>query len=435
MKKSLLFLFACLTCGVSFAQPPAKLSRQQAVADIDTMVYYITAVHPDPFTVTPESEFRAGIEWVKSSLPDSIYNMELYLKLAPIVASLGDGHTSLSAERSVLRQWVDGRRFPLPLEVDYLTLDMTSGGRRVKSINGIPARMIVNNVIAAQSGESMAFRSYLPSVSGGWPSWVSIFYPADKYVVKFDKGKKVEAAAWTWEEAISHSSGSRDNSDYSYRIVEDKSTAILEFNSFNGRDAFRPLLSSMFGEIRDKGVKNLIIDLRANGGGDSALGDELFQYVSPVPFAQFGPTKVRISEPLRKLHPEYEMTEKDTIVVVNEYSELIPLRENPLRFHGNIYLLTSHDTFSSASAFAWAFQYFDMGTIVGSDTGGYINTFGDLRTFPLPFSHMRLRVSWKEFYGYGATEADRRPVHPDIEVPPAEALDYVLEKLIPAGGN
>ena len=37
---------------------------------------------------------------------------------------------------------------------------------------------------------------------------------------------------------------------------------------------------SMFVTLREKGIKNLIIDLRNNGGGNSMVGDVLFRTFS-----------------------------------------------------------------------------------------------------------------------------------------------------------
>lgn len=402
------------------------------MADVDSLVKWITAVHPDPFTVVPGPDFRARIDELKRSLPDSVSGLAFYLQLSPIVASLGDGHTSLSSN-GFLRQSGDSY-FPLELSVDPQTLRMTSGGRGVAQIGGVAAREIVRAVLATQSGESEAFRVVRAGYQSGWPVWVSVLHPAEMYTVRFDDGETVHAAGTTRDKVVAREPGSEQKPDYTYRVVEEKNAAVLEFNSFNNADAFRPFLDSMFTDIQHRGVDKLIIDLRANGGGDSGLGDELFQYISPVPFRQFGRATLRYSDPLRRFYSQWELSPQDTVIVYPQTDdELLALRENPLRFAGGdkkVYVLTSPITFSSAANFSWVFQYFDMGTIVGQETGGYIVCFGDVISLSLPHSRMRLGISWKEFYGYGATEADRRPVRPDIEIPAAEALDYVLEKLI-----
>ena len=101
-----------------------------------------------------------------------------------------------------------------------------------------------------------------------------------------------------------------------------------------------------------------------------------------------------------------------------------------MRYKGNIYLLTSTYTFSSASDFAWCFKYFNMGRLVGEETGGYIVCFGDIIYTSLPVSKLQLTISHKEFYGYGATESESHGVIPDYKVNAEDALDYTIEKLI-----
>lgn len=439
MKRIILcVLAACYVAGM-WAQVPAKLSRQQAIADIDSMAYYIITIHPDPFTVTSESDFCTRIEGAKSSLPDSIKTLDLWLHLAPIVAALGDGHTSLFLNERIVRQVDEGRYFPLPLTVDPYTFEMASEGRLVKSINGIPARKIVDKVVAMHSGESTEYRAFRV---GSWPLMVSLICQTGNYVVEFDDGENLEVAGVSYEKNRALMPKPAQKSKFSYHIREDKSVAVMEFNAFD-EEGFAPFVEKMFSEIKDKKIENLIIDIRANGGGVSRVGDELFQYISPVPFQQFGKTTTRISEPLRKIlfsgkEPRFlEVMEADfgeaiyrDTVIMKPGHDLIPLRENPLRFSGNVYVLTSIQTFSSATDFAWAFQYFEMGTIVGQAGGGYAVCFGDQIGGMLPHSRMFTGVSFQDFYGYGATKADRRPVYPDIEVPSVGALDYVLEKLI-----
>ena len=58
---------------------------------------------------------------------------------------------------------------------------------------------------------------------------------------------------------------------------------------------------SMFTFLREKGIKNLIIDLRNNGGGDSQVGDVLFRYISHQPFKQMGKTLVRVTPTTQRL--------------------------------------------------------------------------------------------------------------------------------------
>jgi C-terminal processing protease CtpA/Prc len=106
---------------------------------------------------------------------------------------------------------------------------------------------------------------------------------------------------------------------------------------------------------------------------------------------------------------------------------LIPLRENPLRYSGNTYLLTGNFTFSSASSLAWAFQYFKMGKIIGEETGGLIVSYGNVFDAILPNTGLPYGISKWKVYGYGASEDQKHGVIPDIIVPAEKAMDTAIE--------
>ncbi len=74
------------------------------------------------------------------------------------------------------------------------------------------------------------------------------------------------------------------------------------------------------------------------------------------------------------------------------------LRENDLRFSGNTYLLNGHFTFSSVADFAWTFKHFEMGEIIGEETGGLAISFGDIIVQNLPNSDLQLNVLHKLFF-------------------------------------
>ena len=232
-------------------------------------------------------------------------------------------------------------------------------------------------------------------------------------------------------------SASRQNSSslvsdkYTFRTLPDKNIGIIEFNQFVDMDRFKMFLDSTFRVLQKENIENLIIDIRRNSGGDSKLGDELFQYISPVPFAQFGRTIVRYSDFLRELYRTWlggEMTTNpNEFVVYNENPTLIQLRENDLRYKGNLFLLTSHFTFSSAASFSWAFQYFNMGTIIGEETGGMAVAFGDVIGLPLPNSGLMYGISHKKFYQFGATDENIHGTLPDYNVRADKALDFTID--------
>lgn len=110
--------------------------------------------------------------------------------------------------------------------------------------------------------------------------------------------------------------------------------------------------------------------------------------------------------------------------------KLEDLRNNDIRYNGEVYLSIRHNSFSAAADFAWTFKQFRMGAVIGEETGGLAVCFGDILYFTLPHAEMNCSVSYKRFYSYGATEREPHGTLPDYNVFAGEALDWTIGNLI-----
>ena len=72
-----------------------KLSRQQAIDDLDSLVYMLCEVHPNVFSVCTPTAFLSQANAIKQAFPDSLTTLDFYRSVAPLVAAVGDGHTAL----------------------------------------------------------------------------------------------------------------------------------------------------------------------------------------------------------------------------------------------------------------------------------------------------------------------------------------------------
>lgn len=227
---------------------------------------------------------------------------------------------------------------------------------------------------------------------------------------------------------------------YYYEIIKDKNCTVFTFNQFINPEKFRVFLQNMFADLKAQGIQNLIIDIRNNGGGDSELGDELLKYIVTKPFSQYEKTLVKYSD-IRKEYikgSEIDSTElknyllgiSGTVGVIDHTKNVIQPKNQNERFSGNIYLLISGQTFSSAADFANAFKFYKAGKVIGSESGGFIISAGEVVERQLPNSKLFLNVSSTIDYNIGAKEKDVHGVIPDHKAQPEKALNYVLEKLI-----
>lgn len=439
----LFFIFSIVSS--SFSQQ--YFSKKDLIEDLDILYKTIYEVHPDMFTVVSKKVFEKEIKKIKESFPDSMDRIGFYKAIAPLVSSLGDGHTTISLPFNDIIN-LNPYLFVNPFIIDKETLSlkvlkggMLPEGAEIISINNKASTDIVEQMLSLVSGESNTFK--VTRLNKFLSAYFYMIDDSENFIVKYVQNDEIhtrEIQGMTLEDAKrkkkelelknkKEPTKNQIKSAFNYSLLPDFNATLFQFDSFSFENGYmHTFLDSMFTDINKRNIKNLIIDIRNNGGGNSEVGDEIMQYISHQPFLQFGIVRVKVSDPVKAQYSYYKDWNNGIYNNIKESENLIKLKDIPIRFKGNVYLLTSNNTFSSAADFAWAFQYFDMGTIVGEETGGWIVTFGDvLPGQSLPHTGISYGVSWKEFYGYGATESDRHGVIPDVMVPSEQAMDKVLE--------
>ena len=420
--------------------PSGNLSRKQAEFDIDALVYGLSQVHPDIFSVCRQEDFFRAVNKAKTSLPDSVSNMELYRLTAPIVAMIGDGHTCLGVPfNTVFTEKLER----LPVFVNVLTdrsIICTSSldsiipkGSKILSINGVKSDDMLDSMMPFVSGERPHFK--LSRIDGSFPGLFHMLYNAKQYEVKYlPKNSKKPLIhtfpAVTWSEIKKRCPSTRNrkrHENYSFSIDKANNVAIMDFREFSNIPKMEHFADSMFAALRDNNIGNLIIDLRNNGGGNSRVGDILLRYISPEPFVQMDKSLVKITPLTSRLMGNNEVQLMFQFHEADSTGYIQPLSPEEGHYTGTVYLLTSNKTFSSAGSFAWAFKECGMGTVIGEETGGMNVCYGDILMYPMPVSRMNTSISFKRFWQLRADENDIHGTIPDIAVPASDAMDAAMK--------
>lgn len=417
------------------------LSREQAAFDIKALIYNLNEIHPDIFSVCRQEDLLNAVNRAIYSLPDSISKLDLYRRAAPIVAMIGDGHTNLGFPfNDVLTKEL--KRFPVFVKVlSDKSIICTScidsiikGGDKILSINGISSEKIIDSMLPYVSGEREHFK--LSRIDGAFNGLRQMLYPADSFEVEYlpagsDKPKKVNLPGTQWDDLIKRvpkSKRSHNIKDYSFEIDTTNNVAIMDFRSFVNPSKMEVFADSMFRTLKEKRINNLIIDIRNNGGGNSYVGDILLRYISPEPFVQMEKMLMKVTPVSSKLM-NYRILPTLDFYETSEKNYIKPRTKEEGHFIGNVYLLTSNKTFSSAGSFAWTFKECKTGMVIGEETGGMNVCYGDILRYRMPVSGLNCTVSFKRFWQLRADENDIHGTLPDIAVPASEALNSAINHI------
>ena len=174
-------------------------------------------------------------------------------------------------------------------------------GARLQSINGVDARVVSAELLARAHGDTPAFRAEL--VSRRW--W---FYYWKVYGAKVDFDLDFSGG----QPASVRVPGSREKPEF---LAEEADFgrqfgiellrcrgALLTVKSFSWKDKaqFIAFTRDAFGRIRDAGVQTLVIDVRANGGGDDDYWIEgILPYVATKPYRWASTYRKRVLEEYR----------------------------------------------------------------------------------------------------------------------------------------
>ncbi len=374
------------------------LPSDQAQADIDYMMKYVRKLHPALMDGLPE-ELQTRYDQVRAELADAetVTVNELVQKAEYVLSVLGDAHTSATA----------GYAEPLYLHRYY---GWKQAGERIAAVNGITVKELL-----AQSRDKYSFEAeswQLENLSGHLIRLEGLAYldiPTDSaitYTLENEAGE-LRTETCTAQDYVTieeyyrmnnaEQSQNTEESFVRYEIDEERSLAVMTLTSCRYNKEYIDCLRKMFTEVKEKGIRHLAVDLRGNGGGNSLVADEFIRYLD-VDGYRYASCYQRLG---------FVITPKSTDHMENKrYEELI--------FDGDVYILTSAGSFSSAMLFPQYIADNDLGTIIGEPPGNLAAGYGDIGMFQTPNAGIQFCVSTKKFYRADKENTDEY-VMPDIE--------------------
>ena len=447
-------------------QPSARFTPTQLKLDLRVLREALEEGHPGIYRFTPKAELDRLFRDAEKRLNHPLTALDVYRQLAPVVARLKCGHTSLLPSRALAGSLADEPLIPIEVVIlhgkVYVARDLSAAGgldgAEIASINGVAIDRILAPMLAVVHGDGdsaiagpyqlshrRGFARNLYLISGQ-RSPFRILYVRD--------GRTAEATLAGLPSKLIRDTERRRYGDRAahgnaaWRLLQGGSTGILTVTSFDGRAEDDTPLSvffeRVFTEIRDKAVSTLILDLRDNGGGEDELGRILLSYFADRPFRYYRDLIVnKLSfnffqyvpglEPLPASVKEMVKQGPDGKYHVVGHPNWGIQQPASSYFGGKAIVLMNGGSFSTTCEFLAMLHNRGGATFIGEETAGgyYGDTSGAAVGVVLPNSRLILPVQLVGYYlAISGTAQGSHGIRPDYPV--EYSIDDVLAGKDPA---
>lgn len=337
--------------------------------DISFFATTLKSEHYELFSKISEEEFNHDIEQLRlltSTLSDAEINIELLL----ILSKIGDSHTNISSNK-----YFDILPFKFEWLLDGFLLTHVSSehedhlGQKILKINNIDILSIANTFRSVVTYENeYCFKEFLvyymriPQIY----NYLDYGYSESTISLTLENGSTIVIEPSSEPMSSLYSTISlplylSNTSNYYWsKVLSDYDMLYIQYNRAkeNSNQSFESFTSQVVSTIdNNEEIQKVVLDLRLNSGGNSLIARPLIEKLK---------------------------TYVDDDRLSNE----------------NIYLIIGRKTFSSGVLNAIELQNAIDPIIIGEPSGGKPNHYGEVKTFILPNSHLKIRYSTKYFNWY-----------------------------------
>jgi hypothetical protein len=394
------------------------------------------------------------------AIPDSMTELQFGWKIiAPLTSTIHCGHTSFNMSKG-WKHFIKNKTipsFPLYLKVWKDTMmvianlnrkdTIIKNGYFITAINGMKSADIINYMFHFLVEDGYSENVNYIRLSEDFPYFHrNIFGLYKNYQVDYtdsngiagkvilpyftppaDSTKKKQKELELKKRKISHYQKLQDIRSLKY----DSAFALMTVNGFSNGN-LKSFFRRSFREMRKNRTKNLVIDIRANGGGDIIKSAFLTRFIRDSSF-KVADTAFSVSRNLRPYtrHISFGFFNNIGLALVThkkkdgkfhfgywERHTFMPKRKN--HFAGNIFVLTNGLTFSASVLFCNNIKGQSNIKLVGEETGGgwYGNSGIMIPNITLPNTKIRVRLPFFRLVQYQHVPVKGTGVIPDIYIGP-----------------
>jgi hypothetical protein len=416
--------------------PPAVLQ-----ADYTLFRNILETSHPSIYWYTTKDSMDYYFDQGYKSLGDSMTEIQFRDQLAFVISKIDCGHTSMKGSKAFSR-YVDTASsvaFPFALKFWSDTMVITANLRRsqpilqrgtvVKSINGYDAQALTDTLFNYITTDGYSMNGKYQSLSTGFAFanlYKNIIGLTDSIDIRYIDSLGTESQAYVMpydfradtmnKKTLSHGPPGKGDgkkkerpsfylSSMNLQLDTVMKTGFMTVANFDRTNHLKKFFKNSFKVLQKEGIRNLIIDVRSNGGGDAGLSTLLTRYIIDHKF------KLADSLYTIKLPSEYKKYMQKSFI----YGMLITAvtrkgkddkyhfryfekhyysPKKKYHYDGQVFILIGGNSFSATTLFAGDLKGQKNVTLVGEETGGgyYGNTAWLIPDVTLPNTGLRFRL-------------------------------------------
>jgi len=440
LKRSLLAIVPILlSTQFSIAQ---KYSPQQLKEDLDFIQHQLFAVQANPFTELNRQQYTDVFNQIRLLLKDSMTTRDFYRLVKPTISFISDEHAAISLPEEMKPFGDSTLLLPVTLKkqgYNYV-VDLVLGTETGVSPGSVVHKIDHNDIdgiVRVCTGYTTGFPSQREAKCDKYFGYLyGLAFPtAPTYTLTLADGKEVVvrgATFGTWMTYINNNNGSGNSCPQMVTYRRSGNAGYINACSFathNDKEynAVSHAIDSIYSLVQKDGIKELIIDVSRNTGGNSAVGNLLIAGFCNQPYRTYQCNWRRSDEYLKTIHgwgvqnPQYEQLKPGEVLHYD--SDTVFPQENAARFKGKVYVLIGEGTFSSAIMFATMIKDNHLAPLVGvTPPDGHPTHFGEMYSATAPHTRLGIRFGVKEWIRpAGKTTANI--LLPDISTPIKEPVD------------
>lgn len=417
MYTALLSVFWTISATPFFSQGQEKYSPDALLNELRFIQHQIYEVHANPWTEIDRRRYDLEVDQIAASITDSLTRYAFLKSVKPLFSWLSDEHADIDVSDSLAMAY-GGNCLPFNLTemeghyfIDSLFLSQTelTKGIEILSIDGVAVKDLVKRCASYATG--YPDQRYQKALSQFGFLYHFMEEEGTQYAVKTGSGKEVlmpSVQRKTWDDFIYPSNYKRkDRVEERICYAKYGKTGYITAFSFSVKGEqeykrFEQVIDSIFKQINNDQIEELIIDVSNNPGGNSGVGNMLISYFYKGKIKSYQSTTKRSDEYLSLLkkwgieNPDYERHQPGETIFRPAVVSKTKRRRN--FFKGKVYVVIGARTFSSAIMFATLIKDNNITPLIGEKpTNGHPTHFGEMYNTTTPLLGLRLRFGIKEW--------------------------------------